>query len=95
MKMTATLGVVAALVAWTLTVLMTMNLLSGHFDTRTCQTGCVQSYFFSAAATGFVALVTGLVSVLSPTTRVIGIFALILAIPLCAIYSVFLVSMIL
>lgn len=94
MKITATLGVVAALLAWTLTVLMTMNLLSGHFETRTCQTGCVQSYFFSAGAAGFVALVTGLVSAVSPKTRLIGIFALILAIPLCAIYSVFLIGMI-
>lgn len=95
MKITATLGVIAALAAWTLTALLTMNLLSGHFDTRTCQTGCVQTYFFAAAAAGFAALVTGVVSAVSQKTRVIGIFALILAIPLCAIYSVFLLGMVL
>ena len=93
MKMTATLGIVSALAAWTLTVLMTMNLLSGHFETRTCQTECVQFYFFAAVAAGFAALVTGLVSASSPRTRVIGISALVLAIPLCAIFAVFLISM--
>ncbi len=94
MKMIATLGVVSALVACTLTALMTMNLLSGPFESRACQTRCVQYYFFSAVATGFVALVTGLVSALSPKTKVIGILTLILAIPLCTIFTVFLIGMV-
>ena len=94
MKMIAILGVVSALVAWTLTSLMTMNLLSGPFETRTCHTECVQSYFFAAVAAGFAAIVTGLASALNPNTTVIGIFTLILAIPLCAIFTVFLIGMV-
>ena len=93
-KVTATLGIVSALAAWTLASLTVMHLLSGHFETRTCQTECVQSYFFAAMAAGFAALVTGLVSAFTPRTKMIGIFALLLAIPLCVIFSVFLIGMV-
>ena len=36
----------SAAIAWLLAVILVWQLLSGNFETRTCQTGCVQSIYW-------------------------------------------------
>ena len=48
---------VLALIGWSLTVVLVMQLLGGTFDTRSCTTTCVQIIYYSAvlvATTGFI-----------------------------------------
>ena len=44
----------SAAIAWLLAVILVSQLLSGNFETRTCQTSCVQSIYW--ASFGFVVL---------------------------------------
>lgn len=41
---------VLAALAWGVTVALVYNMLSGTFETRTCQTACVQALYWSALA---------------------------------------------
>ena len=75
------------LTAWILTALTGMNLLSGHFEDRTCQTDCVRTYFFSGVATGVGGLVLSGLSLMHPQGRILGLTALALALGLCAIFA--------
>lgn len=87
MKIIATLSLVLGLIAWVLMALTITNLLSGSLEARSCQTACVQSYFFSAAAAGYAAFLMGLVATFKEHTRVPGFAALVLVAPLCAIIA--------
>ena len=40
-----------ALIGWTLTVVLVVNLMGGVFDSRSCQTECFQALYWSALAT--------------------------------------------
>jgi CHASE2 domain-containing sensor protein len=41
--------------SWTFLGLTFTNLLSGHFENRTCLTDCVKSYYFTAGGVGLAA----------------------------------------
>ncbi len=53
-----------ALASWGFLLMTFVNLLSGHFDTRTCLTECVRNYYFISAAFGLAATVFATVSVI-------------------------------
>lgn len=51
--------ILAAAVSWTLTAVMVSNLLAGTFDTRSCQTVCVQILAASAVIAAVLGLALG------------------------------------
>jgi hypothetical protein len=87
MKALPFLALLLALVSWVLMALTGINTLSGHFDERTCQTACVQTYFFSAVATGGIGLLLALVALVRSDFRIVTYSALIVALPLCAVFA--------
>jgi uncharacterized membrane protein len=87
MKAIAPLSLLLSLAGWALIALTAMNLLSGHLDDRSCQTDCVQGYFFAAVGVGIAALIAGLVSLLKPGKKIMGYLALALSLPLCLIFA--------
>jgi hypothetical protein len=54
MRLLAPIGLLTALASWAFLVMTFQNLLSGHFETRTCLTDCVKNYYFLSAALGLV-----------------------------------------
>ena len=48
--------------AWGFTIALVYTMLSGTFDTRTCQTACVQTLFWTAFALSVVGVAYGLFS---------------------------------
>ena len=57
MKTFASLALLLSFGSWFFLGLTFMNLLSGHFDTRTCLTDCVRNYYFLSAGLGLSGLV--------------------------------------
>lgn len=64
-----------------------MNLLSGYLEDRTCQTDCVRSLFYYAIAAGVSGLLLSFVALIRPHGRGLSVLALLLALPLCAIFA--------
>ena len=54
MNLLAPIALISALASWAFLVMTFMNLLSGHFETRTCLTDCVKNYYFLSAALGLI-----------------------------------------
>lgn len=81
------IGLVLTLGGWILLVAAGTNVLSGAFEGRTCQTDCVQTYFYAAVAVGVSGLVVGVIAALRKRGRGIAYASLILALPLCAIFA--------
>ena len=50
------LALLLSLVSWAFLGMTFSNLLSGYFETRTCLTECVKTYYFAAGGAGLVAL---------------------------------------
>ena len=92
MKISAWLGLLLTVTGWGLFALTAMNLLSGHLDERSCQTDCVQMMFYSAVVAGFAGLILSGISLIRPPRSILGIASTILAFPLCAIFTVFLIT---
>ncbi|NEV61907.1 hypothetical protein [Thiorhodococcus minor] len=78
-----TLGVTG----WGLTVAVTMVMLSGPFETRTCHTSCVQTLFFSAVAAGVVGLILAVVAFGRADRGRLEALALLVSGPLCAVFA--------
>jgi hypothetical protein len=87
MNVLALLALLVTLGGWVLTALTGMNLLSGHFDDRTCQTDCVQGLFFSAVAAGLGGLLLAAISFRRPQGRLLSILALLVALGLWALFG--------
>jgi hypothetical protein len=92
MNLLALFAILLTLAGWVLTALTGMNLLSGHFDGRTCLTDCVQMLFFSAVATGVAGLVLSGLSLLSTKGRVLSWVGLLMALALCSIFAVLFIT---
>ena len=92
MNLFALLALILTIAGWILTGLTGMNLLSGHFDDRTCLTDCVQTLFFSAVAAGIGGLVLSGIALLRPTGRILSVIALLLALGLCSVFVVLFVT---
>lgn len=88
MNKLAIYALLAALAGWGLTAMTGMNLLSGPFAGRSCQTGCVQGYFFAALAVVLVGFVLALVSLRRPGGRALSVAALVACLPLCGLFAV-------
>jgi hypothetical protein len=57
-------ALLSAIASWGFLIMTFMNLLSGHFETRTCLTDCVKSYYMISAVLGLAATVLASVSVI-------------------------------
>ena len=88
MNLLALLSLVITIAGWILTGLTGVNLLSGHFDDRTCQTDCVQTLFFSAVAAGISGLVLSVIALFRSNGRILSLIALLLALSLCSVFGV-------
>ena len=53
------LSLLSAVAAWSLAVVLVMQLLSGNFETRTCQTECVQNIYWTSLGLCALGLVVG------------------------------------
>ena len=62
MKPTSLLALLLAAAGWVLMIAAATNMLSGHFDTRSCQTDCVSSLFWGAAAAGGLGLLLSVIA---------------------------------
>lgn len=78
------LGALAlGIVGWVLVGLTALNLMSGPMEERTCQTACVQAYFFSATAAGVIGLILGIAGLTTRRLRIATYLGLVLLVPLC------------
>jgi len=73
------------IVGWVLLGLTFMNLTGGPMEERTCQTTCLQTFFFSAAAAGGIGLILGILGLTKPDFRKVTYLALVLLVPLCGL----------
>lgn len=74
--------VLATVVSWGLAVALVINLLSGPFEARACQTGCMQSL----ALTSFIAAVTGMLVGHRPPHHLVTLLCLLAMLGLIVIY---------
>ncbi len=73
------------IVGWVLIGLTFMNLAGGPMEERTCQTACLQTYFFSASAASGIGLILGILGLTKPEFRSVTYLALVLLVPLCCL----------
>lgn len=83
----AILALLAVLVGWVLTGMTSMHLLSGPFEQRTCQTACVQGYFFAAMVACFTGVAMSLLGMFKASGRKLSVAALVLSLPLCGLFG--------
>ena len=53
------LSLLSAIAAWSLAVVLVMQLLSGNFETRACQTECVQNIYWTSLGLCVIGLIVG------------------------------------
>ena len=87
MKAFPPLALVLSLASWLFISITAINLLSGAMEDRTCQTDCVQMYFFSAVGAGVAALVLSLLALMRNNESSLAWLALLFSIPLCGIVA--------
>ncbi len=86
MTVNTSISLIAAIVSWALAVFLVMTLLSGTFDTRSCQTTCVSYIFWSSFAIAIVGLLFSLGSISVGQGSVIKTLSMLALIGLCGIY---------
>jgi hypothetical protein len=87
MKLSSLLALLLAGAGWVLLIAAGTNMLSGHFDTRSCQTACVSSLFWGAVAAGGLGLLLSLVGLAGQKGRGLALVSLVVALPLCAVFA--------
>ena len=73
------------IVGWVLLGLTFMNLTGGPMEERTCQTACLQTFFFSATAASGIGLILGILGLTKPIFRIVTYLALFLLVPLSSV----------
>lgn len=79
MNVNTSIPVLSTLVSWGLAIFLAMQLLSGTFETRTCQTSCVNTIFwvsFAIAAIGLIFTIGGISIGKSNWLKTLSLFAL-------------------
>jgi CHASE2 domain-containing sensor protein len=92
MNLPALSGLLLAATGWVLFAMMGLNLLSGHFDDRSCHTDCVKSLFLFSVAAGISGLLLSGIGVFRPNGRILGIIALLAALALCSVFLVLFIA---
>ena len=92
MNILALLAILLTIIGWILMGMTGINLLSGSFEGRSCQTDCVQMLFFSAVALGVIGLILSAISLRKPKGRIFSIIALLLSLGLCGVFGMLFVA---
>lgn len=87
MKPAPVVGLLLALAGWALLLAAGLNMLSGHMDTRTCQTACVSRYFWGGAVAAGLAFVLSLIGLARKQGRGLASLAVLVALPLFAVFT--------
>jgi hypothetical protein len=87
MKLSSLLALLLAGAGWVLLIVAGTNMLSGHFDTRSCQTACVSSLFWGAVAAGGLGLLLSLIGLAAQKGRGLALLSLVVALPLCGVFA--------
>jgi len=80
MALNTTISLLSALISWALAIFLGMQLLSGTFDGRSCQTSCVNIVFwvsFAIAAIGLLFSLGGIAIGKSNWIKTLSLFALV------------------
>ncbi len=85
MKLVSSAAILISLGGWVLLLLTFVNMLSGSLETRECSSECVQGYYFGATALGVIGVLAAFAALFSDSSRRLGFFSLILALPLVGI----------
>lgn len=87
MKLSSLLALLLAGAGWVLLIVAGTNMLSGHFDTRSCQTACVSSLFWGGVAAGGLGLLLSLIGLAAQKGRGLALLSLGAALPLCGVFA--------
>lgn len=80
MKLNTIISLLCAVVSWALAIFLGIQLLSGTFEGRTCQTSCVQTVFwisFAVAVIGLIFSIGGISIGKSNWVKTLSLFALV------------------
>lgn len=84
MKALSPVSILLAVVAWGLMIMMGVNLLSGEtLAEKTCNTSCIQTYFFSSFAVAAVAFIAGGLAIKSAGINILNALGTLAAMALC------------
>ena len=86
MKLNTTISLLSALISWALAIFLGMQLLSGTFDGRTCQTSCVQTVFWISFAVAIIGLIFSIGGISIGKSNWIKIISLLALVGLSGIY---------
>jgi hypothetical protein len=93
MRLLAPIALLTALTSWAFLVMTLLNLLSGHFETRTCLTDCVKNYYFLSAVLGLVGGGLATISIVRSGFTVVRITNWLLSVsPIAIIAAVFIIG---
>jgi CHASE2 domain-containing sensor protein len=85
-----TLALLLSLASWAFLGLTFSNLLSGYFETRTCLTDCVKTYYFAAGGLGLAGtLLAGIAWFRSGFTGWLFLALLVTALPFAIVAGIF------
>ena len=86
MKALSPISILLAVIAWGLMIMMGVNLLSGEaLADRTCDTSCVQTFFFSSLAVAGIAFIVSGLSIKGSGFNLLNILALLASLAICGI----------
>jgi hypothetical protein len=91
MKNTGLLALALTVVALVLTIVTAAQLFSGTFDSRSCQTSCVNIIFWPGVVAGVAGFLLGLVSLAKNRLSMAARLSVILGLGLCGFYASLLV----
>lgn len=86
MTMNTTISLLSAVISWALAIFLGMQLLSGTFDGRSCQTSCVQTVFWVSFAVAIIGLIFSIGGISIGKTNWVKIISLLALIGLSGIY---------
>lgn len=86
MTMNTTISLLSAVISWALAIFLGMQLLSGTFDGRSCQTSCVQTVFWVSFAVAIIGLVFSIGGISIGKSNWVKIISLLALIGLSGIY---------
>ena len=86
MTMNTTISLLSAVISWALAIFLGMQLLSGTFDSRSCQTSCVQTVFWISFAVAMIGLIFSIGGISIGKTNWVKIISLLALIGLSGIY---------
>ena len=86
MTLNSSISFFSALISWTLAIFLGVQLLSGTFDGRTCQTTCVNLVFWTSFAIAAIGLIFSVGGISIGNSSWIKTLSLLALVGLCGIY---------